>query len=147
MLAVDRLTAASDGELRQELGLDHNLADVLDNWVGDAPAFLIIDALDAARGGSAAQTLRELIAHATSPKTRWRVIASIRKFDLRYSEELRDLFQVRPSTGESPEFRDDEFLSISHVNVRPLSNVELREVQSQSAEVSALVGPCAHGVR
>ncbi len=147
MLAVDRLTADSEGQLRQELGLDHNLADVLDNWAGDAPAFLIIDALDAARGGSAAQTLRELIAHATTSKTRWRVIASIRKFDLRYSEELRDLFQVRPSAGELPEFRDDEFLTISHVNVRPLSDVELREVQSQSPELSALVGRAPEGLR
>jgi hypothetical protein len=147
MLAVDRLTAANEGQLRQELGLDHNLADVLDNWVGDAPAFLIIDALDAARGGSAAQTLREIIAHVTTAKTRWRVIASIRKFDLRYSDELRDLFEASASTKQLPEFRDDEFLTISHVNVRLLSDSELREVQSQSPELSVLVSRAPEGLR
>jgi hypothetical protein len=147
MLAVDRLTAASEGELRQELGLDHNLGDVLENWVGDAPAFLIIDALDGARGGSAAQTLRELIARVTTVKTRWRVIASIRKFDLRYSEELRELFQAHPSTGDLPEFRDEEFLTISHVNIRQLSDDELREVQSQSPELATLVNRAPEGLR
>jgi hypothetical protein len=147
MLAVDRLTAASEGELRQELGLDHNLPDVLENWVGDAPAFLIIDALDGARGGSAARTLRELIARITAAKTRWRVIASIRKFDLRYSAELRTLFKARPSTGDLPEFRDEEFLTISHVNVRQLSDDELREVQTQSPELATLVSRAPDGLR
>ena len=147
MLAVDRLTAASEGELRQELGLDHNLADVLENWVGDDPAFLIIDALDGARGGSAAQTLRELIARVSAAKTRWRVIASIRKFDLRYSEELRELFEARASSGDLPEFRDEEFLTISHVNVRQLSDDELHEVQSQSPELATLVSRAPEGLR
>ena len=139
MLAVDRLTAASEGELRVELGLEHNLDDVLENWEGNAPAFLIIDALDAARGGSAAQTIRSLIARVTAGNTRWRVIASIRKFDLRYSEELRDLFVAGSSAIDLSEFRDREFLAVSHVNVRALSNSELQQVQSQSPDLATLV--------
>lgn len=139
MLAVDRLTASSDGDLRQELGLDHNLDDVLKNWVGDAPAFLIIDALDAARGGSAAQTLRHLIEDITRANARWRVIASIRKFDLRYSDELQELFEAHSLSEDSSKFQDEEFGSVSHVNVRRLSDAELRDMQAQAPKLAALV--------
>lgn len=138
ILSVDRLTAASDGALRIELGLEHDIYDVLDNWPGNAPAFLIIDALDAARGGSAAQTIRNLIARLTSTATRWRIVASVRKFDLRYSDGLRDLFPAK-RVPEVCEFRDREFHNISHVNVSDLSNSELLEVQSQSQELATII--------
>jgi hypothetical protein len=50
-LAADRL----DDSLRSELGLKYELADVLENWSGDRPGLLFIDALDAARGSGALQ--------------------------------------------------------------------------------------------
>ena len=57
-LAVDHLAACSLGEIRQELGIDHDLTEILANWPGTASAFLVIDALDAARAELTARTIR-----------------------------------------------------------------------------------------
>jgi hypothetical protein len=139
VLAVDRLDAATEVQLQGELHLQHALDEVLENWPGREPAFLVIDALDAARGGPAAKTIRDLIGRISSRKNRWRVVASIRKFDLRYSEELRDLFAVKGTATAEPEYRDDRFSMVSHANVRPLSEKELADVRTQSPALGALM--------
>ena len=61
LLAAGHLAAASLGQLRDELGLEHDLVDVLTNWAGLEPGFLIIDALDAARADPSAHSLRQLM--------------------------------------------------------------------------------------
>jgi hypothetical protein len=76
-LAVDKLDATSSGTLRNEIGLEHDLVDVLNNWVSQQPGWLVIDALDAARSG--VQMFRDLIAKVRKTSDRWRVVASIRK--------------------------------------------------------------------
>lgn len=138
-LAVDRLDAGTEAQLQAELHLQHSLDEVLDNWPGRQPAFLVIDALDAARGGPAAKTIRDLIGRVSSRKSRWRVVASIRKFDLRYGEELRGLFAVKDGATAEPEFRDDTFATVSHVNVRQLSEEELSDIRTQSPPLGALI--------
>lgn len=112
-LAVDRLAAHSLGELRQELGLARDPREILVNWPGTTPAFLIIDALDAARAGPAERTIRELIRAIMDQKGRWRIVASIRKFDLRYGQEFQQLFLGEPPTL----FRDKEFPRLRHLNI------------------------------
>ena len=63
------------------------MRDVLENWPGAEPAFLFIDALDATRGGRSEAVFRALIAEILDmPDSRWRVVASIRSFDLRLGE-------------------------------------------------------------
>ena len=134
-LAVDRLNAQSLGELRGELGLDGNLTDVLANWPGLTPAFLIIDALDAARAELAARAIQDLIQIVVAQSGRWRVVASIRKFDLRYNQELRQLFVGAPPTT----LHDVEFSSIRHLNIPQLSDDEFAEVQTQSPALKKLI--------
>jgi len=138
-LAVDRLEAASEFQLQSELHLQHRLDEVLENWPGTGPAYLVIDALDAARGGPGAKAIRDLIARVSSRPGRWRIVASIRKFDLRYGDELRDLFALKDAPAAAPKFREPEFSKTSHVNVRPLSETELVDVQAQSSELAALI--------
>jgi hypothetical protein len=138
MLAVDRLSATSEDLLRVELGLEHNLDEVLESWVGNTPAYLIIDALDAARGGSAGQTIRRVIAAVINGNSRWRVAASIRKFDLRYSDELRALFPEGPVKAD-PAFHDRHFPFVTHVNIRTLSDAELLNIKSQSSDLADLI--------
>jgi hypothetical protein len=133
--AVDRLEASSLGALRTELGLTHELREVLGNWPGNAPGFLIIDALDAARSDASAQTLRHLLRDILQTPSRWRVVASIRKFDLRYDQELRRLFAGAPLS----EFRDGEFAAVRHVNIPRLSDDELAQVSVQSQELGDLI--------
>lgn len=134
-LAVDRLAAQSLGALRREIGLNHELLEVLDNWPGIQPAFLVIDALDAARGDPTATMIRDLIRGVVEKGERWRVVASIRKFDLRYSEEIKDLFAGPPPT----EFQDPEFKGVRHLNIPRLSEEELGQIASQCAQLHALI--------
>ena len=131
-LSADRLDAGSLNSLRLELGISHDLSETLENWQGIGPAFLLIDALDAARADPASRTLRDLIRRVVRLK-RWRVVASIRKFDLRYSPELQDLFRGPPAVDSA----DPEFPRVSHVLIKQLSNLELGQAASQSPELAA----------
>lgn len=133
--AVDRLEASSLGTLRNEIGLAHDLEEVLKNWPGMEPAFLVIDALDAARSEASAHTFRDLISKALKLEGRWRVIASIRKFDLRYSPQLQRLFSGQPPT----EFCDQEFTSVRHLNIPLLGDEELEQIPPQSQDLARLI--------
>jgi hypothetical protein len=142
-LAAEGLAAESLGELRNELGLEHEFVDVLDNWPGDSPACLVIDALDAARSDGVARTLRAIIRRVVARNSRWRVIASIRKFDLRNSAELRRLVPGVPAAG----FNDPEFAQVRHVNVPLLDDGELRQATNQSAELQAILDVAGQQLR
>jgi len=135
-LAVDHLESQSLGLLREEIGLNYELLDVLDNWSGSKSAFLVIDALDAARGDLSAAMIRNLIRLVIEKNKRWHVVASIRKFDLRYSEEIKQLFLGEPL----PEFQDNEFSHIHHLNVPYFSKKEVGQISSQSPELFAILG-------
>ena len=101
-LAVDRLPVDSLDGLRHELGVDRRLRDVLENWPGADAAFLFIDALDATRGGRGEAVFRTLISDVLDlAGSRWRVVASIRTFDLRLGEQFRELFQGAPVVPEN----------------------------------------------
>ena len=134
-IAADRLSAQSPGELRAEIGLDHEIVRVLRNWPGTKPAFLIIDALDAARGDSSGMMIRNLIREVIQQGDRWQVIVSIRKFDLRYGVEIKQLF----AGSIQLEFQDAEFEGIRHLNIPHLSDEELDQIFSQSKELQALL--------
>ncbi|MBM7866994.1 hypothetical protein GTO89_11115 [Heliobacterium gestii] len=135
-LAVDRIDAESQSQLREQLGLEHDLDEVLENWSGDQPAFLVIDALDAARSERTAQMLSNLLARIVRTKSRWRVVASIRKFDLRHSRDLRIVFSGRPPLDD---YKDPEFSGVCHVQVPTFSEEELSEVAARSAELRNLI--------
>jgi signal recognition particle GTPase len=141
--AVDRVEANSLSNLRNELNLKHNLIDIIKNWSGDKPAFLIIDALDAARSESAAQTFYDLISLTLQDSNRWKVIASIREFDLRHHVKLRRLFAGSPPT----EFRAQEFYDLCHFKVPPLGKEEWQQIESQSAELAKLINEAAEPLR
>lgn len=137
-LAADKLDIASLPALRSELGLEHELADVFANWFGSRPGYLLIDALDAARGTKAADALLELIREIAGSSSRWHVIACIRKFDLRYSRDLQDLFPRGASSVVTPEFLDHDFPFVRHVNVPLLSEEELLQLESKAADLYVL---------
>jgi hypothetical protein len=134
-LAVDRLASQSLGELREELGLEHELPEVLENWRGLQPAFLVIDALDAARADPAGKMVRDLIRLVLGNGGRWRVVASIRKFDLRYGIELQQLFAGNPQT----QFADAEFQRVRHLNVPRFSEEELTQIGLKSPPLQELI--------
>ncbi len=133
-MAVDRLDAHSLGELREELDLNHDIYKVLQNWPGTESGILVIDALDAARSPTTAQTFYDLLTLIRLEAPRWRVIASIRQYDLRHNTKLQPLFKGQPPS----QFHSDEFPFLCHLNVTRLSGEEWLQIVSQSPELGRL---------
>jgi hypothetical protein len=143
VLAVDRIVAASMAQLRAELNLEHDLIEVLANWPGDEPGYLIIDALDAARARETAQLVRDLLRQLIESNTRWRVIASIREFDLENSPQLQALF-----AGISPgEQRPRRGAKLRDVTVPPLTDEELQDLWTRAPAFAVVFQHSDHQTR
>jgi hypothetical protein len=91
--------------------------------------------LDAARSEASAQTFYDLISLTLQLPSRWRVVASIRRFDLRHHTRLQHLFEGRPPT----EYNLTEFNNLNHFNVPLLSVEEWLQIPSQSPELAKLL--------
>lgn len=134
-MAADDIAAMSVNALSQELGLGHPITEVLENWPGSQPGYVLLDALDAARPVSSGKALRALIALIVGLAGRWRVVVSIRKYDLRYDQELRALFHGTPA----PHHHDPEFAQLRHLCVTLLEDDEFAQVFRQSPAMGALI--------
>jgi hypothetical protein len=123
-LSVDSLPVRTTAALRQELRITHDLADILNNWSGSGPGYLILDALDAARNFDAQTVLKGTIADIRAGQTRWHIIASIREYDLLHGTEWQRLFATtgRADAGHT------EFRAVDHIYVPRLKPVELAEL-------------------
>jgi AAA domain len=138
-IAVDQIAANSLGELRNELGLQHELVEVLLNWPGEGVGFLVIDALDARRGDRTGNALLTLMREVIRAKGRWHVVISIRKYDLRYNLELKELFRRELQEEAVTEFRDQEFSAERHVNVPLFSDEEAATIRRQAPTLDQLL--------
>lgn len=136
-LAVDRLPVATLNELSDQLGLEHPILDVLANWPGTGPAYLVIDALDATRGGPAEAVFKALIAGVLAfTGERWRVIVSIRSFDLRLGRQFRDLFNGTPPAAD---LADPAFNMVRHVSIPPWTDGEFAEILKRSPDIGTAI--------
>lgn len=72
----------------QRWGLDHDLLDVLAQWSPGLPKLLIVDALDAPRTDPQADSSRTLVDLVRVWLPEWRVVVSVRRWDLRHSPRL-----------------------------------------------------------
>lgn len=90
-MPVGGFRASSLGELRNELGLDHDLLEVLAGWAPSARKVLLVDALDAARADGRAGLWQHLI-DAVSNMSGWHVVASVRTWDFEHSARLSSAF-------------------------------------------------------
>lgn len=136
LMLAGRVEAHDQQQLCRHLqNLSHELVDVLNHWTGDQPAFLVIDALDAARDMQTMQTVRDVISQVVRSKNRWRVVVSIRKYDLRYNPELQRLFTGKPIA----EYHEPEFSHLRHINIVPFLEEELVQLRKQSSVLSALL--------
>lgn len=136
-LAVDRLPVESPEGLQNQLGLDHSILGVLENWPGNGPAYMFIDALDATRGGQSTSIFRWLIAEILKfPGGRWRIVASIRSFDLRMGQQLADLFPGEPPNSL---YSDPVFRSVRHIHIPPWEDRELTELMEQAPSLAKAV--------
>lgn len=125
LLEAEHVDASTLPNLSTSLGLGQgrSIIDVLRNWPADAhgPRYLVIDALDAARGKANLQTLCDLVHQAQECAEGWNVVVSIREFDLRHAITVQDAFRGDPH----PALQSPEFGRIRHVYVSRLNDAEL----------------------
>jgi hypothetical protein len=121
--------------LRSDLGLSHSLQEILENWPGSAPACLLIDGLDEARGGPALSEYRDCIADIFAlPDNRWTVVSSVRSFDLRAGVEFRTLFKGTPPNPDYAAAGPD-FANVRHIEVRLWSDAEFMELLKKAPKL------------
>jgi len=137
-LSVDRFPGvAINAHLQSELGLAHPLFDVLAAYPGSGSKILIIDALDAARGGPAEAVFASLIEAVRSHLADWTVVASIRTFDLRNGRRYRAAM-----IGAPPDlaFAEPGLANVRHFLVPRLGDADLARLASASVPLAALLG-------
>lgn len=140
-LSVDRFPGvAIAADLNSELRLDHDLVEILSSSPGSQPRFLIIDALDAARGGLSEGVFATLIERAVGELgDDWTMVASIRTFDLRNGRRYRAAFAGAPADAA---YAESTLGTIRHFTVPRLTDSDLAAAGTASAEVAALLA-CA----
>ncbi len=116
-------------------GLTHALDEVLRNWSSGKPAFLITDALDAVRDGDTLKRVRNILRDVKTGEGGWAVVASVRKFDLQYGRELRELF---PGAGVADHV-SPSFPGVAHFHVPRLSKAQLDDLASRRPQVRLFI--------
>ena len=145
--AADALDVSSLGQLRDEFGLEHEVVDVLRNWPGPEPGVLVIDGLDAARGEGTQDALLDLIAATSVTASRWKVVASIRRFDLRYNHSLKALFPVDPAVALPQEYVSSEFDMVRHLVVPDLNDEELGQLDDLAPSLGTFLKAAPESLR
>jgi hypothetical protein len=137
-LSVDRYPGvAIAADLSSELRLEHDVVEVLDAVPGTKPRYLIVDALDAARGGPSEGVFATLIERVRAELSEdWTVVASIRTFDLRNGRRYRAAFAGAPADAAHAV---DDLRAIRHFSVPRLTDADLAAAGAASAEIAALV--------
>ncbi|MDQ0563237.1 hypothetical protein QO004_005046 [Rhizobium mesoamericanum] len=134
VLAVEASATSLDA-LRGEIGLQHPLIEVLANLPGPRPSYLFLDALDAVRGGAAEATYRKL-AEAVSALPGWRVVASVRTFDLRLGREWQRVFRGNPPDAN---YVHAGFPTVRHMHVGVLNAAEIMHVTGHSPSIATAI--------
>lgn len=144
-LSVDRFPGvAIAANLQSELGLEHPLVEVLDAAPGSGAKILIIDALDAARGGPAEGVFAQLIETLGASETDWTVIASIRTFDLRNGRRFRD---AMPGSPPDPAFAEPGLGNVRHFQVPRLADEDLDAASAAEANLGSLLAAAPDKLR
>jgi hypothetical protein len=125
--------AGSPGTTRTELAMQNNLDQVLQGWDGSQRGTLIVDGIDATRGTSSVDWIPAMARQLRG--TRWRILATIRIFDLRYGPSWHGMF---PGGPIDVNYADPTFPNVRHVLVGDLTEGELGQVQGQSPKLAEL---------
>jgi len=144
-LSVDRFPGvAIAADLQSELGLEHPLVEVLDAFPGAGTKLLIIDALDAARGGPAEGVFAQLIETLGTSGTDWTVIASIRTFDLRNGRRFRD---AMPGSPPDVDFMETGLGNVRHFQVPRLADEDFDTAGAAAADIGGLLAAAPDKLR
>jgi hypothetical protein len=144
-LPVDLLNIQTFSDLQTELGITHRLVEVLANWPGSRPGLVILDALDAARRPETQKLLGDVVGGILRmPESRWKAIASVRKYDLRQGVEWSTMFRGVPPVATHV---DAEFSHVRHIAVGPLTNAEVDQTSTLLPELEELYKQASEQLR
>lgn len=143
-LSVDDLSGVTDLEgLRTALGLQGPILDALAAWPGSAGGTLVMDALDASRGGSSEPVFVRLIEQILERLgTRWSVVASIRTFDLKNGRRFKVLMGGDPPSAA---FVEPGLEHMRHFKIPQLSDAELDGLGRTSVDMASLFAAAPQG--
>ncbi len=117
------------------LGLAYGLDEVLGNWPNGARGFLVTDALDAVRDPENQKRLRSLLRGVQGGQSGWKVIASVREFDLKFGRELRESFLGAGVAGHAK----DDFAGVAHFHLTRLSELQLDYLAARREEIRPFI--------
>ncbi len=131
VIRADSIDWSSLLNVRTSLGLKYPLDEILPGVPGGGT--IIVDGLDAARGTAPMETVIQLL-QALSSLDNWNVVATIRSYDIRYTQGLRKIF-----CGSSPlvKHADPNLDGVAHVAVSRLTDEEIGSARIQSSELDA----------
>jgi len=137
-LSVDRFPGiAIATDLASELGITHALVEVLAAVPGPGRKILIIDALDAARGGPAEGVFASLIENMRERLAdEWIIVASIRTFDLRNGQRFRQIFAGTPANADHA---DTTLRTVRHFLIPRLSQSDLAAAGAASPDLGTVL--------
>lgn len=137
-LSIDRFPGVAIGaDLASELRLTHPVVEALAAMPGVGRKILIIDALDAARGGPSEAVFASLIEDVRERLADdWIVVASIRTFDLKNGRRFRQAFAGTPADAGHA---DSGLSAVRHFLVPRLSASDLTAAGAASPELAALL--------
>ncbi|MCX2950194.1 hypothetical protein [Lentzea sp. NEAU-D7] len=134
LLTVETLGEAA-GAVRGDVTLTRPALEVLNGWQSEERGTLLIDGLDASRQGSLTW-LANLVGDLNG--SRWRTIATMRSFDLRYAQVWRNAFAGVPISARRAR-RDPELRDVRHVVLGDFAAEDLERLALEDATVRALV--------
>jgi hypothetical protein len=137
------LLRAADVAGTNRVVLRHPLVEVLRAWSGP-PAILVIDGLDAIRGSEDRAFLAGVVEGLAG--SRWRVLATVRTFDVRNSSVLRDAFAGQPVSAE-PGRVHPRLAGVRHLLVGDLTDEELDTMLPRAPALAEFVSRAAPELR
>jgi hypothetical protein len=144
-LPVDLLNITTLSDLHNELRITHGLVDTLANWPGSRSGLVILDALDAARKPETQKLLREVVGGILRIQgARWKVVASVREYDLRQGVEWSAMFRGAPAV---PGHADPEFAHVRHIAVGRLMDGEVAQIATLLPELEELYNQASDKLR
>lgn len=109
--------------------------------------FLLIDGIDAQRGDRNA--LYDAIEGLIHENPQWRIIASVRKFDLENDPRLQRMFLGRPHEKYYPAGIDtgQGIYKVRCFEIRHLDDAELKQIEAQAPTISSLIALCSEQLK
>jgi len=141
LLTADDLAGLS-GRSGQEFTLEHEIGEVLLGWRTAQPGTLLLDGLDQATSAGTSGWLPELAQCLIG--SRWRVVASVRSYDLRYGTAWRRMF---PGGPIDPSRTSRDLPGVAHVLIGDLSPDEIQQLCAASPTTAGLLAAADEHVK